>query len=172
MTSSSKGFSTSSSVYGASDFKPEDVTQPLAEATRMLYEGDRRLDTRLEVRGVGVEIRPINGERAEWQSCTPINFSRGGILLESPEPLEAERLLWLHIRTRKAETNIDSFRVAAEVRHSTQQGDVYRAGLKFRLDLIMDMRRVHAEHSLSRLEGFLHAIGAIDVNTVVHHTDD
>ncbi|WP_166255931.1 PilZ domain-containing protein [Marinobacter salicampi] len=136
----------------------EDVSRELVQATRQLYGGDRRFHKRRVLQGCEVKIRHYDGAEAFWNLVTVEDFSRGGTLISSRHRFQKGKLVWLKIAPDRSSTNLDAFLIGGEVRHSTQVGEEHRVGIEFRVDLIQDMRRVHAEHALIRLEDFQHAL--------------
>lgn len=55
-------------------------------------------------------------------------------------------------------TQQNAFMIGGEVRHIKQDGLNYRIGVKFRIDLITDIRRVNTEKALIQLEELLQVI--------------
>lgn len=136
----------------------EDVSSELVRATRQLYGGDRRFHKRRDMQGCKVQIRNYDGADGIWSDVVVEDFSRGGTLISSSHKYQKGNLVWLMITPDRSSTNLEAFMVGGEVRHSTQIGDKHRVGIQFRVDLIQDMRRFHAEHALIRLEDFQHAL--------------
>lgn len=147
------------STFGLSAFKTEDLSAELAQVTHALYDGDRRLDPRLPMPGFHAKVRLAKqGENTPWTKCEPLDFSRSGMLIRSTTTFNEGDAIWLEVDTNGAYTGIPPFQVGAVVRHTRKQNDHLLIGAEFRLGWTANIRRIQVENSISRLEGFLHAL--------------
>jgi len=148
----------SSSVYERSDFKVEDVTLNLRVATERLYEGNRRLNTRMEMKGCKIKIRDFSDFAEPWVEASPENFSAGGIRFSSKMKLRKDQKILIFIKPDWGMTGIPEFCVGAYVRYSTFDGDRSISGAQFHFDLVKDIRSKDAEASIQQLSAFLETI--------------
>ncbi|ONF42536.1 hypothetical protein BTO32_15105 [Marinobacter lutaoensis] len=149
-------------IYCRSDFKLEDVTDRLVEATKLLYQGERRMNERVPAHGCSIAICLTSDESLSWRSCRAINYSRGGMKLETDMDLKEGDLIWVRITPDWKATAMEPFRIGAEVRHTTPSGDAISLGVQFRLEMTQTMKRSQIETNLDRLDSFFRALGLIE----------
>lgn len=145
-------------AYSLSSFRPEDVSHELSLLTEALYDGDRRLDPRVPIVGVMVQMRVENSGES-WLPVVPINFSRSGMQIQVSKEIAVGTIVWLEIQTNRSITGVSPFKVGAVVRHlHANNREIFTIGVEFRLSLTKSIQRIQTEHCISRLEGFLLAV--------------
>lgn len=149
-------------VYDRSDFRIEDVSDNLAQATRRLYKNERRLNDRVSVKGCEIQLRPVSKKVSTWYEAEPEDFSLGGLRFKSDLKLRRGELIWLQIKPDIEATGIDPFEIGAQVRHTSPAGNHFLVGVQFRPEMIKNFRRNQVHINLERMDAFLRALGFID----------
>lgn len=136
----------------------EDLSRALVKATRKLYQGERRFHERRTVHGCEIQIRKYNRSKCNWELVVPIDLSRGGTLLITQDIYNVGDLLWMMVSPDRQATQQKTFMIGGEVRHIKKEELDCHIGVKFRIDLITDIRRVNAEKALVQLDELLQVI--------------
>lgn len=129
-----------------------------SNATRELYQGERRFHERRKIQGCEIQIRKYNRSKSKWEFTVPLDLSLRGTLLVTQDIYKEGDLLWMMITPERQATQQNTFMIGGEVRHISQHGLDYHIGVKFRIDLITDIRRVNAEKALIQLDELLQVI--------------
>ncbi|ARM86107.1 PilZ domain protein (plasmid) [Marinobacter salarius] len=146
-------------VYDRSDSHFEDVSLNLRVATEQLYQEERRLNSRVAMRGCTLKIRPLNQRSTnQWIEVTPEDFSRGGLKFTTDVRLNKGDKIWLLVKPDQGITGINPFQIGGIVKHISPAGDKSRIGAQFHRDMIKDYRRIELDSTLEKLENFLSII--------------
>lgn len=117
---------------------------------------ERRRLTRFPAPDLEATLKCGRGLRARWQPVKAFDFTRSGLSIASPRPLEVGESVELNLRLPLASGDLVADRLVARVQN-VQADEVQglRYGLAFDFAANRHMRALSTASSLGRIEGIL-----------------